>query len=194
MTHPTLPEEITGAPSLEEAQEKLGQHLGLPGPAPKAATERARKDALFARALHNLRNMPDLRDRVLMEAEAMKVNDAPSEVRDPSTGKVVKKAAAALLKWGAEGLHPSEPWLIESRLAACNACDKQVPAPETLIYRGAKVVVGQDAKICATCHCLTNTKAAIPTEKCPEKDPDNPELSRWGEPWVPVEEHPEGPW
>lgn len=185
----TLPDEIVNAPSLAEAAERLGAHLGLDGPAPQDATRRALDDPGYAKALLGLRKLPDLRDRLLAQPAAHRLaDDAPSSLG------LAAKAAGSVLKWGMEGLRPAEPWVIERRLAACNSCEFQAPAPDRLVYRGVEVATGKDARICTACHCLTNTKAAISTELCPEMDPDNPGLSRWGEPWVPPEEHPKGPW
>lgn len=189
MTETTLPAEIAEAPSLEVAAERLGAALGLDGAAPLAATEHALAEPLYARALLATRKLPALRDRFLASPGETKIRDA-----EPSSAALARKAAGGILKWGMEGLKPAEPWVIERRLAACNACEFQAPAPDTLVYRGARVAVGKDAKICTLCHCLTNTKAAIPSERCPAPSPDDPGLSRWQEPWVPPEEHPEGPW
>jgi hypothetical protein len=108
----------------------------------------------------------------------------PEPAATPSAAKLAAQAAGTVLKWGMEGLRQSDPWVIERRLAACAACEYRAPAPDTLVYRGAKVLAGKDSEICTICHCLLNTKAAISTEHCPEKDPDDPALSRWGEPWV----------
>jgi len=185
----TLPAHFHASASVEEAAETLGKVLGLDGAAPADAARKALDDPLFARALWAARKFPDLRDRLLQQPAAMRVNAAA-----PSSAATVKKAVGGLLKWGMEGLKPAPPWVIERRLAACNSCTFQAPAPETLVYRGAKVVVGKDARICTSCNCLTNTKAAISTERCPERDPENPELSRWGEPWVDPKDHPQGPW
>ncbi len=185
----TLPDKITGAASLEEAATLLGAELGLAGPAPLEAARRALNEPLYARALLALRKMPALRDQFLADPCEIRLSAAA-----PSSAAVVKQAAGSLLKWGMEGLKPAEPWVIERRIAACNSCKFQAPAPNTVIYRGVKVVVGKDAKICVSCNCLTNTKAAISTEHCPEKDPEDPGLSRWGDPWVPLKNHPKGPW
>jgi hypothetical protein len=199
-----LPEEIRDAASPEEAARLLGAALGLDGPAPLPATERALADPLFARALMSTRKLPALRDRILAEPGGIRVNAAPGTPgapgapelppAPPSSAKLAAKAAGAVLKWGMEGLTHAEPWVIERRLAACAACEHQADAPDTLVYRGVKVVTGKDAKICEICHCLTNTKAAMASEHCPEKDPDNPALSRWGEPWVDPETLPGWPW
>jgi hypothetical protein len=183
-----LPAEIADAASPEEAAARLGAWLGLAGPAPADATRRALDEPRFAQALAGARNLPEMRDALLAGTLAV---PAP---RPPSGARAVAKAAGAVLKWGMEGLRPTAPWVLERRLAACAACPNQAPAPETLVYRGARVVVGKDARICTLCGCLTNTKAAISTELCPDRDPADPTRSRWGEPWVPLEEHPEGPW
>ena len=181
----TLPPEVTEAPTIEEAARHLGAALLLEGPAPIGATRRALGDPQFAKVLVATRKMPLVRDKLLSEPETAPV---------PSGGTLARKAAGSVLKWGMAGMKPAAPWVIERRLAACVACEHQTPAPNTLVYRGAKVAVGKDAMICTLCHCLTNTKAAISTEHCPGQDPDDPGLSRWGEPWVPPEDHPEGPW
>ena len=186
---------ITTATSLEEAATNLGAELGLTGPAPLAATKRALDEPLYARALLGLRKNPTLRDQFLSSPGTAKIS-APTEASQatPSAMALAKKATASVLKWGMDGLKPAAPWVIARRLEACNSCEFQKPAPDTLVYRGAKVVVGKDAKICASCDCLTNTKAAISTERCPEKNVNNPRLSRWDEIWVTPKDHPEGPW
>ena len=179
-------EEVASAATIEEAAARLGALLEMDGPAPIPATRRALEDPDFARALVGMRKLPAVRDRLL----AGKFRAAAPA---SATGSVLK-AAGAVLKWGMEGLRPAKPWVIERRLAACNACEFQAEAPDTLVYRGAKVAVGKDAKICTICNCLTNTKAAISTESCPEPDPERPELSRWGEVWTDPAGHPDGPW
>ena len=192
-----MPAEIAGAASPEEAAARLGAWLGLAGPAPTAATRRALDDPRFALALAGSRNLPEMRDALIAGTLAV-----PPEAPPPSPAlpparpalRAVAKAAGAVLKWGMDGLRPAAPWVIERRLAACAACPNQAPAPKTLVYRGIQVVAGKDARICTLCGCLTNTKAAISTELCPDRDPTAPSLSRWGEPWTPPEDHPAGPW
>ena len=184
---PTLPDEVTRAATIAEASERLGALIGLAGPAPEPATRRALAEPLFARALMATRKMPALRDRFLASAAA-------EAKGTPGAAALAAKAAGATLKWGMAGLKPAEPWVIERRLAACAACEFQAPAPDTLVYRGARVATGPDAKICTVCHCLTNTKAALSTERCPKQDPEDATRSRWGEPWVDPADHPEGPW
>ncbi|WP_340108941.1 hypothetical protein [Pikeienuella sp. HZG-20] len=200
MADPSPLGEVAAAATIEEAAARLGALLELDGSAPLPATRRALRDPDFARALIGVRKLPAIRDRLLageVQVSAAPTSAAPTSAnapRPPSAAQSVVHAAGAVLKWGMEGMRPAKPWVIERRLAACNACEFQADAPDTLIYRGAKVVVGKDAKICTVCACLTNTKAAISTERCPKRDPEHPELSRWGEPWTDPAEHPDGPW
>ncbi|MBG6212020.1 hypothetical protein IWQ49_006725 [Labrenzia sp. EL_126] len=192
-----LPEEVRAAKTLSEAAERLGAYLELSGPAPEVATQRALKDLLYARALVTTRKIPEVRDQVLHSAESMRLREQTTDAVDSTKHNqqgVTTQAARALLKWGMAGLEHAKPWQIEKRLAACKNCSFLTSAPDDLIYRGAKVFAGKDAKICSSCRCLVNTKAALATEHCPERDPQNPGLSRWGEPYVPPEEHPKGPW
>lgn len=192
-----LPDNVRNAKTLSEAARLLGSYLELSGPAPEDATQRALDNPLYARALVTLRKMPELRDQVLQSAESLRVHGQPTEAAQSLAKKeksVAAQAAGALLKWGMAGLEHAKPWQIETRLAACKTCSFLTDAPDDLIYRGAKVFVGKDAKICSSCRCLVNTKAALATEHCPERDPDDPNLSRWGEPYVLPEDHPKGPW
>lgn len=174
---PVLPKEVVEASSIEEAARRLGTAIDLPGSAPLAATRRALSDPFYARALMATRKFPAIRDRFLSEP-------VTTSGETPSAAALASKAAGGVLKWGMEGLRPAEPWIIRRRLAACGTCEFQAPAPNTLIYRGARIAVGEGATICRSCHCLINTKAALSTERCPERDPADPSRSRWGEPWI----------
>lgn len=192
-----LPGAVTDATTLPEAAAALGDLLGLEKSAPLDATQRALDDRLYARALLSARNIPQLRQQLLMAPDTINIAPAAGEKRPATTSsnlKLAAKAAAAALKWGAEGLKHAEPWVIERRLAACNSCEFQADAPDTLMYRGVKVAVGKDAKICTQCECLTNTKAALATEHCPEKSTENPDLSRWQEPWLDTDKLSKWPW
>ncbi|MEM6374714.1 MAG: hypothetical protein AAF672_01630 [Pseudomonadota bacterium] len=196
---------MTAQDSITVAAAQLGQALGLPGPAPEAATRRALSDPEYARALKAVRMMPALRDQMLAAPDSARIRKpgaaiapepthaapprpAQAEPRPhtspPSTAKLAAQAAGAALKWGMTGLKQAQPWVIERRLSACNACEFHAPAPDTLAYRSARKVAGDDVMICTSCHCITKAKAAMASEHCPERDPHNPHLSRWQEPWA----------
>lgn len=195
MTKTPLPASVTDAESIEAAARALGAALELEGSAPFPATQRALADPKFAQALWAVRKMPSVLRQLLLAPHTARLRSIEdTSVPGPESREVLTKGAGSVLKWGMKGLKHARPWQIKDRLAACNACEFQIPAPDTLIYRGAKVVAGKDAKICEKCSCLTNTKAAMATEHCPERDPQNPDLSRWGEPYVAPKDRSNGPW
>ncbi|WP_172332674.1 hypothetical protein [Mangrovicoccus sp. HB161399] len=180
-----LTRDILKAPDLSTASELLRKHLGLETALSPSVTRRALEDPVFAKALYATRKLPGVMKKLTASAE---------QAARPSSMAVTAKAAAGVLKWGMEGLEHAKPWDITRRLGACRSCPFEAPTPDMLVYRGAKVVVGKDAKICTSCHCLTNTKAAMARERCPEKDPNDPRVSRWGEPWEPPKVLPGSPW
>ncbi|MDS9469149.1 hypothetical protein RGQ15_16425 [Paracoccus sp. MBLB3053] len=179
-----LPDEITNSTSIERAAERLRELLHFEGSLPLAAVKKAIENERYATALMAMRKNPELLERLLASAEPR---------NEPSVGPATN-AAKSILKWGMKGLEVAKPWIISKRLAACKTCPFEEPAPDGLSYRGAKLVVGQAARVCSVCGCLTNTKAAMAHEKCPEKDPANPDTSRWGEPWVAPDSKPRWPW
>lgn len=183
MSEQSLPADIREAASVEQAAERLGGLLGLDSSAPIEGTRRALAEPLFARALLAARHMPEVRDALLA-----------GRLGVPSTGQAAGRAAAAMMKWGMQGMRPAEPWVIARRLSACRSCEFLADAPDNLVYRGAAFAAKDGTKICTLCGCLANTKAAISTELCPSRDPDHPHVSRWGDPWVAPERHPKGPW
>ncbi len=190
-----LPEDVRQAPTFALACARLGTLIGLPGPAKPEVTNRALKDPDFAKALIASRKIPALRALLLSQPGNANFHpDHPEPDRTPSTMELTGKAIAATLKWGMEGLKHAKPWVIEKRLTACKVCEFAADAPDTLIYNGAKVVVGKQARICTLCSCLINTKAAMASESCPKQDATNPELSRWGEAWREPPKERQWPW
>ncbi|HUS53565.1 MAG TPA: hypothetical protein VMY41_06120 [Thermohalobaculum sp.] len=200
-----LPEDVSHAPTFALACARLGDLIGLPGPTMPEVTNRAIKDPEFAKALLASSKVPALRAHLLAHPENARFHPDQPEPgplesghlepgRTPSIAKLAGKAAAATLKWGMEGLKHAKPWEIEKRLAACDACEFAADAPDTLVYNGAKVIVGKDAQICTACACLLNTKAAMASESCPKQDPANATLSRWGETWKEPPKERQWPW
>ena len=109
---------------------------------------------------------------------------APPGVPDRSNMELMSKATKALFAWGKTGFQRADEATIERRWAACQACEFLTDPPQTMMYQGIKLLAGKETKICSACGCAANKKVMLPTEKCPKQDPENPELSRWGEPWI----------
>ena len=97
--------------------------------------------------------------------------------------ELIGKATKALFAWGKTGFQRADEEVVKRRWAACQGCDFLTDPPKTMMYQGIKLLAGKGTKICSACGCVANKKVTLPTEKCPKQDPDNPNLSRWGEPW-----------
>ena len=76
------------------------------------------------------------------------------------------------------GLVPEE--IYARRLAACQACEHYAVAPDDVLHLLGRRVLGDD-RVCARCGCFMSLKARFVLSHCPEPDPHDGRLDRWGE-------------
>lgn len=182
-------EPIYAAETIGEARDRLGKLLGLAEPATTAVTLRVLADSSFAEKLASVRKFPAWRDRLLAEPknEAFVPPDRPLDKDEVNTRPVtstvalVKKSSAALLRWAAAGFKQTEPEIAEQRQAACLSCDQLVEPPNSLPYEVVNVFSDGDRRICAACGCVIAKKILMATEACPLADPEDANLTRWGD-------------
>jgi hypothetical protein len=186
----TLLEPTHKAETIGEARDRLGDLLELNGPAATAVTLRVLADADFAEKLVAVRKFPEWRDRLLSDPanSAYEPMDQPSDESEvnarpvTSTVALVKKSSIALLRWSASGFQKTAPVIAEQRKAACMGCDQLTDPPNSMPYQITRAFAGSDRRICAACGCVVAKKVQMATEACPLADPENPNLTRWGEP------------
>ncbi|MEO1207496.1 MAG: hypothetical protein AAFV45_14310 [Pseudomonadota bacterium] len=188
-------DDVFRAETLKEAREKLGAVLFLSGPAPQSVTARVLADAKFAETLAAVRMFPDWRQKLLADPmnKAFEIpqdstdhgstngSDGDDQLTVPSTIALVRKSSKALLRWGASGFKTAEPWVIEARTAACEACPNLVAAPDRVAYQMAKTLSSADNRVCKACGCIMAKKVMMPDEICPAVSDTNPKRSRWGD-------------
>lgn len=179
--------QVRDAEQFGEARRLLGEALGLSGLASPEATARFLSDDAFAKTLIGTRNFKDWRDRMLADPlnAAFSVPVAPEHGPDgrsaTSIAALARKAANAYIQWGKDGFRPVEEAVLARRRAACLACDQLQEAPDSLVYTLARKLADGDRRICAACGCLFQKKTAMPSERCPLPDVENPKKSRWGD-------------
>ncbi|EDX85025.1 hypothetical protein S7335_2724 [Synechococcus sp. PCC 7335] len=186
----TLLESTYAAETIGEARDRLGKVLEIDGPAATSVTLRVLADSSFAEKLVAVRKFPQWRDQILADPTnaAFEPMDQPGEDQGnarpvASTVALVKKSSVALLRWGAAGFKKTDPVTAKKRRAACLNCDQLVDSPNSFPYQVAQqVFAGSDQRICAACGCVAAKKVLMATEACPLKDPEDPTLTRWGEP------------
>lgn len=76
------------------------------------------------------------------------------------------------------GLVPEETY--SGRVAACQACEHYVTAPDDVLHLVGRRVLG-DQRVCDRCGCFMSLKARFVLSHCPEPDPHDARLNRWGE-------------
>ncbi len=66
------------------------------------------------------------------------------------------------------------------RLAACHACEHYVPVSDDILHLIGRRVLHEE-RMCARCGCFMGLKARFARSHCPEPNPHNDRLDRWGE-------------
>ncbi|WP_279358313.1 hypothetical protein [Methylobacterium indicum] len=152
---------------------RLAEALDLPG-LPRAAAERAAVDPLYLHGLVARRDAPEAVARLIAEPCGTSL---PKWAPRP-TPVLIAGAAYALARWAAAGFGQVSPEAAERRRRACLACPELRAPGGRAIHR----LVGATGGVCRLCSCAVERKAMLPTESCPAPAPDDPALSRWGEP------------
>jgi hypothetical protein len=149
---------------------QLAATLGLEQPVPLPVLEAALRDDAYAHNLLASRRTPAMLQILL-------ANPPRPRTAGPrfSSAELVGRAAIAMARWARTGFSVVDEATLKRRRDACLSCPNLSEAPDRLLYR---LTPGQ---ICKLCGCKVQDKTRLPTEACPERDPERSELSRWGE-------------
>jgi hypothetical protein len=179
-----LTELLQTASSLEEACELLGEFLHLDSAADVAVTQRAIADQKYALYLSYTRTIPSMQDKVLAIEDCHRFNNKPEEEYSPRPAiSLVRHLTGSVASWAGSGFPVAKESALMRRRLGCQTCEFSSAAPTTMPYRGMAFLTGESDRVCTKCGCLIKRKTLLATERCPVQDPNNPELSRWGEPW-----------
>jgi hypothetical protein len=182
-----LVDEIRALELFEDIRRHLGECLRLPTPTGAEVTARFLADDRFAKTLIATRNIPMVRDRMLLDPAnatfTVPIGNGPDTNMTPrAIAARALDAANAYVTWGAEGFRPVADPILEKRRAACLSCD-QLRAPSRSMDMLLSVTGSDtDRRICAACGCPFRKKTIMPSERCPMPSRDDPNLSRWGDP------------
>lgn len=158
--------------ALMQQRMQLASTLGLDQPVPLTVLEAALNDDTYAHNLLASRRTPAMMQILLANPPRLRV----TEPRWSNT-ELVGRAAAAMARWARTGFSVVDEATLTRRRDACLACPNLTQAPDQQIYR---LLPGQ---ICKLCGCRVQEKTKLPSEACPERDPQRSDFSRWGEPF-----------
>jgi hypothetical protein len=177
----------------EQARAAAAEYVGLPGPLPAPALRRAMVEDTYCFVLLAFRgNQPRLRE--LVEHPGNRPYELPGDcapgavtvgtaTANRSTAGLAVEAGKALSRWAAAGFRTVDPETYERRTAACAACPELTEPPVTWVYKVA-MAKADDDRVCGACGCVAFRKARLVSERCPRRDPADPGLTRWGEPFA----------
>jgi hypothetical protein len=162
------PEELLAQQCLE-----FGRSLGQQEAVSTDVFHAAMRDQTYA---HNLRvaSRTPMMLKMLLSSPPKPAQGA----RPFSSVELARKAAEALARWAKTGFSVVDKETSERRRQACSACPHLSAAPDLAVY---KLMPGS-ARICSLCGCKVDFKLRMPSESCPAPHPEQPGMTRWGEP------------
>lgn len=164
---------------IKEKCKEFGKFLGLDYPVSIKALEAAVQDQDYARNLLNCKNSPVFLEQLLKNPP----ETGKSFQVEKSNLELFEKAGRALLKWAGTGFTTVDKVVLERREQACLSCPNLKDPPDKLLYKLTAAVL-KEKRICGLCGCNVHNKMQLPTESCPGIHPDDPTITRWGEPVV----------
>ncbi len=184
---------LRDASSLTEARAAFGDFLGLDAPVPRRRAQPGlRRSVLSPHPAPRPQPAGDAskppgpagQRRLRGRRAIARAEPAPSTPAAPiafSNGQLAAKAGKALFDWAKTGFAVLDQDAFEARFSACERCDRLSEPPENLAYALTRTK-RSDPRVCGACGCTAARKARLASEQCPLTDPDNPALTRWGEP------------
>lgn len=160
--------------------DSLAHELGVE--VPRSAAERANRDESYRDLLLAARSSPGC--LLSLFTVARNGQEDEEEVRRPSSVDVVGNAFGAIVRWGLSGFKTVNEAVATRRWESCQTCPNLVNPPDIMIYHLGRRIVASDSeqRVCRLCGCFAKTKTTLTTETCPDASPENPGMSRWGEP------------
>lgn len=162
--------------SVEQQCGRLGEILGLDGPVDEEVLVAAIRNPSYATNLLICRDAPQFLAQLLGSPPVARSDD-------PSAGELMKRGVEALWRWSRTGFTTVDSDVLKRRLAACETCP-HLYAPEgakRILYALTGTAAGRKS-VCRKCGCPVTRKAGMAGESCPDAHPDDPRLTRWGEP------------
>lgn len=160
---------------------ELGKVLNQDGPVSEDVLYAAIYDQSYAHNLLTCRKEPVFLKHLLASPPKVPAAQRVETLDEVSQLELIKKMSEAIWGWAKVGFTRIEDQIFQRRVSACMQCPNMIDAPDILSYRMATIRASNN-KICRPCGCLISKKTRIPSESCPDADPQNPALTRWGDP------------
>ena len=178
--------QLSGATPLEQQLAALGEVLGVGAPVSRQVLFGALQDPTYARNLLVSRRSPRHLNYLLSHPPAVEIPEPDAQM--PANRELMKNAASALVRWASTGFSIADEATLRRREDACLACP-HLATPTRFLQkilpsRKETMEIGRRTgdKVCDLCGCSVGRKMRLTAESCPDKAPDQPAFTRWGEP------------
>lgn len=178
---------------MNQSRAALRQLLGVDRVMSEDLVRAYAQDPLYALHLWTARKAPAFLDVLLANPPAgAPPGSGPGEVEQ------IRNAIGAMLRWSKGGFQRVADDVYDTRLATCRACP-HFDTPATPIQQLANTVLAPrppalppsgepragtgEKTVCRLCGCVMAQKARMKESVCPDRDPANQDLSRWGAPF-----------
>lgn len=105
-----------------------------------------------------------------------------SERRDPNLGQLAANLVSSQVEYAKRRFASSNETEFRRRLAVCSSCPNLEESKDSVVhFLGRKMFRPEDDRICGLCGCFVTSKARRRHEKCPDRDPKDASVNRWGQ-------------
>lgn len=169
--------------SLNEQCKQFSEILGFDEPVPEEVLKAALQNESYAHNLLISRESPEMMQQLMNNPRSTGLG-----AKRFSNTELVSKAAAAFVRWGKTGFAVVSIAVLKQREDACLLCPN-LKGPSGLLQNMVPAAAQNERpghrtgkNICDLCGCNVANKIRLPSEVCPDTDPDNKGMTRWGEP------------
>lgn len=168
--------------SLNDQRAELGRILGLDKPVEEKVLLATLGNETYAQNLLTCQDDSKFLDHLLKNPPVVKSEQI-------SNSELIKSGSRALINWGKTGFSIVGLEVLERRENACLSCPNlRNPAKTLQKVMASKKSSDQIGKrvlngVCRLCGCNATMKIRLPSENCPDRHPEKPGLTRWGDPF-----------
>jgi hypothetical protein len=178
---------IEATDSLSDLCNKFGGLLGQEEPVDTSVLLRALDEIGYGINLITSKNTPESLHKLLQDPANKQYEKTTEQTKTLSNIELIKKAGEAFILWSRIGFLVVSNDILEKRENACLRCPHLSEPNKTLqkIIPSKKITgnIGERTgkKVCGVCGCNLGNKLRLSSSSCPQKHPENENLTRWGE-------------
>jgi hypothetical protein len=178
---------IEATDTISDLCNKFGGLLGQEEPVDSSVLLRAIDEPGYGINLIISKNTPTSLHKLLQDPGNKNYERETEQTKSVSNFELIKRAGEAFILWSRIGFLVVSNEILEKREDACLRCPHLTDPNKTLqkIIPSKRITgnIGERTgkKVCGVCGCNLGNKLRLSSSSCPQKHPENENLTRWGE-------------